>query len=810
MAYSSLVAKNKQPTYPASVNRANSLTKDILFASTPAHGVYDGVSSQIKYNKHDSFGLDRTHSGGLAWRINRYESSRTNPNLFLPGLTRNHTLACVFSFEDTDYPVNTGKTNYYLTGPTWGDNSSTAIVSNDAGYVVVSNGDAPGGIVTSSVITPFRTVCVAVFTSSLTEGSKLYLNGVLVGSNPSTYNPQRGLNGIHRLAYSGDAGPPSAMRPWAIYMSAGWARTLTAQEVATLSDDPYQLFQNTSTAKTVFNLGMPGVLVESAVQDFITASYKRQRTTQPETFVLADYNNPLNRDLVHLSSTNTSSDSARLQTKYGVSGNKQLVSGSVGRGLSGLASNSIWESASTESLNAISDFSQHTLLTVFEINKNSGTLNGGGVAWGDNNSFQLSIDVSSINISVYSNSGNPSYLSVSSAGLLQPGKVHVVMCTAITGGDTVIYVDGKEVARTATPPSGFQSYNVGYQRNFRRVRYTQGNSWISYLGAGWKRALSPQEILKISQNPWQLFEPQLQRFAAPKSAYTPQPLIGGKYNRPTTNNLKDYPQVATNNSIARDLYNIMVMGRRAGYSLTSISANNYQRSDHTPGNPASWPTLRRVFDSKYGIGNNVPTSSTDDIRDINVFNTFQKTKGATLLAVTKFQSTTSIVGVWDFLRTGAGYTLGLGMQFQSTGTELQLRSAGYRAGGFGMQYSPWATVPADTILVIVLTSEPNVGEKLYVNGKLLAQQTSVTLGLDDYFNGSTKIGLGHPGVYNSTNSPKTAHYFAATWGRPLTELEVREISDNPLQLIKPSTRTFYTTMPSGVIVPRNRFLFFFN
>jgi hypothetical protein len=324
------------------------------------------------------------------------------------------------------------------------------------------------------------------------------------------------------------------------------------------------------------------------------------------------------------------------------------------------------------------------------------------------------------------------------------------------------------------------------------------------------RALNASEVAELSQNPWQLFQPKVRILSGIElPAYVPQPLIGGKYNRPTTNNLKDYPQVATNNSIARDLYNIMVMGRRAAYSLTSISANNYQRSDHTPGNPASWSSVRRIFDSKYGIGNNVPTSSTDDIRDINVFNTFQKDKGATLLAVTKFQSTTNVINAWDFLRTGAGYTLGLGMQFQSTGTELQLRSAGYRSS-FGMQYSSWATVPADTILVIVLTNKPGIGEKLYVNGNLLSQQTSVILGLDDNFNNNTKIGLGHPAVFNSTNNPKTAHYFAATWGRPLTELEVREISANPLQLLKPSTRTFYTTMPSGVIVPRNRFLFFFN
>jgi hypothetical protein len=144
---------------------------------------------------------------------------------------------------------------------------------------------------------------------------------------------------------------------------------------------------------------------------------------------------------------------------------------------------------------------------------------------------------------------------------------------------------------------------------------------------------------------------------------------------------------------------------------------------------------------------------------------------------------------------------------QHTGTELQARTWAYKNA---QRVSAWVTVPTSQIIQLVLTSDPATGERLYINGQLAAQQNTFVGENTIAFNGATQLGIIYQGIFASSNSPQPKYYFAATWGRPLSEPEVREISDNPLQLLKSSTRTFYTTMPSGVIVPRNRFLFFFN
>jgi hypothetical protein len=261
---------------------------------------------------------------------------------------------------------------------------------------------------------------------------------------------------------------------------------------------------------------------------------------------------------------------------------------------------------------------------------------------------------------------------------------------------------------------------------------------------------------------------------------------------PNTTNLTDFPQVNSTHPIARDLYNIIVFSRRNTYIATSISNDNSQITDHNVDNAGSWPNVRKTFDSKYGAVITASISSFGAINNINTFKTFSNAKGATLLTVEKYKPTTTVLAADPIFRTGDNFNAGIAIEHQSTGTEQQLRTRAVKEIG-GTVYSPWVTVPTDTTLVITMTVEVGVGEKLYVNGVLVAEQTANVGNYAQYFINTNLVGKYVKARFGTTDGPAATNYFAAVWGRPLREIEVREISNNPLQLLRPQKRIQYLT-----------------
>jgi hypothetical protein len=812
-----------QPQYTAQINWGNPLTTNLVHAGTPVNSAFDAVGKVNFSNVTKP--LIKLGRSGLAWLPVPYSSyvtydylGKAPPGSVTPYQNDDQTVLWVVSCEY--WSTFTGPYSV-VRGPGGGDNASNSLLINSNGEICYGTPNVFA--VNSGVKIPLQKTSVIVFTSNA-AGSTIYLDGKVIGYSATRIPFDDGYyNTINRLGYADSSGTVvnidgTQAYPYYTYAVAQWnKRCFSNTEVINLSQNPWQLFKAVSTTnlnQIYYKFDSPTVIAAAPAQQFVAPVIRiRPANTNLVDIPQVNPQNPIARNLTNVlvyarlgphTTTSIKFDNSQI-THHGPDNPvsnpalRRVVDQKYG------AYNRIWDNnpGFISNINTFTTFlttDKVTFLDVFKVESttrvisayerlqlNSGNNNIGTLAY----QLQSTGTVSQIRIVQYPNTS--SWVTIPRDEILR------VVLTHDPAVGQKLYVNGVLAVERNVPGNlgGNTQYlwknHGGYYGSFDSHRDS------NYFSAAWKRALTDIEIRSISENPLQLLKPKTTQLAA--STY-PEPVQKAPVIRitPATSNYQKYPTINVGHPLARELYNILVFGREnQSAALTTSIGLNSQISAGGPGNSASWDKLTRDYDSKYGAFAKLNSYSTDTT-NVSAFNSFSGTKGATLLLTARFNSSTTILngsnGVTKVLAIGSGYNGGFGTAVQNTGTELQIRvgkRGGLQPGNLYNINSSWVPLPTDRIVQIVCTTQVGVGEKLYIDGKLVATQTADVSDNYIYLNGYSTLVIDWPSLWAASNIPKPQYYFGASWGRALSDTEIREISNNPLQLLRPQKQIHYLT-----------------
>ena len=490
-------------TTPSKVNIANPITKGILFASSPAHGTTDAVNDNTVWS---TGGISTVYGrGGLAWVYGRAQQSEST-GLSKPVSSQNYSLFAVLSLEITK--VSQITSGYYYAGPGFGSDFTLRIAISNLGKVYVTNGTTT--VTAENVTVPVNKVITIAATGETGIGTKIYLNGKLIHTDPFIFNTGTVTYQPRRISYTGSA-LPAETRPWYTYLTAAWGRTLTENEVKILSQDPLKLFAR------------PQVLNKRLIHDVtfdvpqaITKSSYVQTANIPRKPVLVNLAHPLARNIKFTSgptwdkfdasnNTITYATPTSVINAYGSEDNLYAYSKGVYTRY-GLAFKSSVSRYSEHVANkSFSGVNSHTLLQIVCLEADQYPFNfaGTGLSWGDANSFRLAINSRGYPyVQINGNAGNPPYLTAS-LEVVPLRKLAVLVSVVEQGVGTKLYINGKVVGFTTTAHNSQGGAP-------RRILYSGDGSFSTapgiYLSCGWHRALSETEVQQISENPWQMFQ----------------------------------------------------------------------------------------------------------------------------------------------------------------------------------------------------------------------------------------------------------------------------------------------------------------
>lgn len=107
------------------------------------------------------------------------------------------------------------------------------------------------------------------------------------------------------------------------------------------------------------------------------------------------------------------------------------------------------------------------------------------------------------------NTGGSPFFALSST-TVDPQSLQVLVATVDAAQLASVYVNGKQSGTTATVTGTVQTLASQYVALGNAANIVVNNAFLGdiYAAFYWSRALSPAEILELSRNPWQLFEPR--------------------------------------------------------------------------------------------------------------------------------------------------------------------------------------------------------------------------------------------------------------------------------------------------------------
>ena len=261
------------------------------------------------------------------------------------------------------------------------------------------------------------------------------------------------------------------------------------------------------------------------------------RTTQPQDNVGLDWNNPITRGLISAPLANSLTLADNVKSKYTLtSGLYSLAPNSDGHSLAGQVMR-----LQGPALNPSVDF---TLLIVGKTPESTSSTtvaaSAGNLWMGCGGNF-LRVSNSSVDLS---------------AGPATPGE-RFVLVGSRSGSNLSAWSDGVK-GQTASV-----SNNLGGALNL--MSYSAGGySWLGGLNLAlvYDRALSDAEIKSLSDNPWQIFEPELQRVWVSDTIPSSQIPSGRYYERylPRTTQPQDVVGIDTSSRFARSLKSLIVGG----------------------------------------------------------------------------------------------------------------------------------------------------------------------------------------------------------------------------------------------------------
>jgi len=506
---------------PSLVDRSNPLSKDIAFAGTPVHSNRDAVNSDSEILLGNDLELRfLTGRGGLAWNMNRYHDvdvvTKDKKN------SANWTLFCVFSLETNSHAeIPAG---YFLTGPSWGDNSIPKLMSTDAGYL--SFGQYNNYVLVSKDVVPLRKLTTAMLVGT-PAGTKLYMNGQLQASVVTAYNTPTAFNPRY-MSYSDSAGPPSAWRPWLIYMSCGWYRALSDIEIQLLSQDPLKLFKRPDTTNHKILQGQYKYVETDANGRWTPYTEQPAYVNYaklPRSYVPVNKAHPLAYKMLYCTTPAHGTRDAYHQDMQweGPTGVDFSYSYNIGTfSRYGLAwKMKPWASRRSQYFTKLPapsprlQLTSYTMLQFLSIEQDTYPIQAGDrglMGTGFANSLHLRLGKwGAIHLDyAYYNRGVGSFPGV----VRVPLRKLVAVAVSVTPNDVSLYMDGKLVGYSNTMNSSLLPFDIqetggggGYVLALGNHASPQNHDTIFvYLSATWRRALNSAEILEMSRNPGQIFQ----------------------------------------------------------------------------------------------------------------------------------------------------------------------------------------------------------------------------------------------------------------------------------------------------------------
>ena len=364
---------------------------------------------------------------------------------------------------------------------------------------------------------------------------KLFINGELIGTTFTTGSFENGNNTYVAIGtdYPGTSNNEFRAFQGKIYLANVYNTGKTNDQAKALADNPYQIFEPEIQYEWI----------DDSIQLPQGKFYERYipRTSQPQDGVGIDWSNPITRGLVGVkvgdNPTNLANGTPPLR-----------LQGTRSRKITRAGVEQYGTSAEVAYAGSVRTYFWHGVVNT--ANQRYGGAFGAGSANG---------------IYIEYNSGfrfvvQPGF-NITSTGVALSALPQSIAFT--TTGDTSHkgYVDGRFTGAIngTTTISQFIEYGLMYR---------QGNSLFPDLIDGnalvlaFNRALSDVEVKSISDNPWQIFEPELQRVWVSDAIPSSKIPSGRYYERylPRTTQPQDAVGIDTSSRFARSLKSLIVGG----------------------------------------------------------------------------------------------------------------------------------------------------------------------------------------------------------------------------------------------------------
>ena len=237
------------------VNKAHPLAHRMLFCALPANEFRDAYQEGLTW-KGALSGIFRYKPdykrGGPAWRHAGYSRLTTDYFSAAIGINSQYfTMLQFISIENDNYPVQGGiplmglgyTDNTHLRMDRWGKLEVSLPYYNQ--YVSFSG----------SMRVPLRKV-VAVAAVGTPTSTSLYINGIKLGTSPNVITFSVGGDANQTPNAMGYNNSPAENNMFA-YISAMWLRALSDQEIASLSQNPGQIFLHYEQFKRIYPEATP-------------------------------------------------------------------------------------------------------------------------------------------------------------------------------------------------------------------------------------------------------------------------------------------------------------------------------------------------------------------------------------------------------------------------------------------------------------------------------------------------------------------------------------------------------------------------
>ena len=772
---------NRQPQGNVEIDRDNSITRNLVSAFVPsnrypfidiASKIVDSSTTRL-FTRPSVLGTEAYRTGSINWNVS-FATSSTWPVSRTTGYPAITIFTLFQQFDTTS------------TGNIWagGQNGTVSSRFNKENTGAISF-QATGNDATTIITTP-STLDInrpyAITGIAQTNYRELFVDGISVASSTSAATL---FNSTFTRA--GGAGPANI----GIFCSFIWVRRLTENEIKSITNNPWQIFR---PQRKLISLPPPAITLGPV--GIINPTKKHSK--QPQITSDINYSDPITQGLIgswtmsskgylHDASINKRHSniitSSAVTARPSVNGRELKFSGSQAN-----------EAVSWGDVDWAEGLSQLTIEIDAFLPGNPNYPSGAAYLlskWGSTSAEQsFYLGTSSYGRIYFGFNINGTVYSYYSEnwGFNWDTRVHLVLmwfggaamgsAYFIRNGRKHLPNFGVDRAWGGQPTvNGITSPIQASTSPLQLGRLVSGENFNGSIGMIniWNRALSDSEAHRRYYDRWGMFKTERKSIFLPPPTTTIPAAVPYLRTKENTTNLEFFPKVNTEDQISKSLTNILVYARLAPHVTTSIKFDNSQISHHGPGNPASNGALLKSIHPKYGVYNYV-NSDPDVIQSISTFTTILTSDSVTLLHVFKIEATTNVIAAYGLLGiNNTNRIAALWIDAQSTGTVSQIRIGTY----FGN--SSWVTIPTGQILCAVLTHNPAVGQKLYING-VLTIELNVTGNL---YENVQHLRQDHGGVWGSNNSHQTNSYFSALWRRAVTYAEIQKLSENPLRLLKP-------------------------